>query len=110
MKKLNAQEIRIGNYVNAEVKLPSLLLHKILAMDIPEILNERAFCYGVDLTESWLLKFGFEKITDYQFRKGKRLIMKREYIFYDYGTDVKIEFVHKLQNLYFELNEDLPII
>ena len=43
----------------------------------------------IPLTEEWLLKFGFERTYNSQFRY--------------FGHYIKIKYVHELQNLYFAL-------
>ncbi len=62
----------------------------------------------IPLTEEWLLRMGFE-VYEFdngepnQYRFKSRLIVIREDSFCDYGTNVKIKYVHQLQNLYFAL-------
>lgn len=66
------------------------------------------------LTEELLLKFRFEVYKsdhkESQYRYKGRLIVVIGNEFYDYGTSVKIEYVHRLQNLYFELGKELKTI
>ena len=61
----------------------------------------------IPLTEEWLLKAGAEAYEfDHkpsQYRIGDRLIVVRDGCFYEYGTNLKLEFVHRFQNLFFEL-------
>ena len=61
----------------------------------------------IQLTEEWLLKFGFEVYKfdhkENQYRFKDRLIVIRDNLFCDYGTGVIIKHVHQLQNLYFAL-------
>jgi hypothetical protein len=71
-------------------------------------------CYykPIPLTEEWLEKFGFEKYTfdmsvAPQYRWKNRLIVVRDGCFVDYALSVQLKYVHKLQNLYFELGEEL---
>ena len=63
--------------------------------------------YAIELTEEWLLKFGaikyeFEHKAS-QYRIDNMLFIIRENAFFDYGTGVKLQYVHQLQNLYFAL-------
>lgn len=59
----------------------------------------------IPLTEEWLVRFGFEvyafdhKPNQYRFKE--MLIIIRDGFFVDYGTSVKLPYVHVLQNLYF---------
>lgn len=76
----------------------------------------------IPLTEEWLLKFGFEKEFDGSFKKGfiaifidkrfnKNVFLQTSENSKDwFGVDLKIQFVHQLQNLYFALtNKELEI-
>jgi hypothetical protein len=71
----------------------------------------------IPLTEEWILKFGAEKQTQYQFVHGRfRLIWKPEYKYwYVIHNDTlhymnKIEFVHEWQNFMFVMgSEELQI-
>lgn len=86
-------------------------------------LNE---CFGIPITEEWLLKFGFEKDEDYFSKESYHLRIfeaspNRKAYFYSGNDhvsggnlDAVIMFVHQLQNIYFaltgeelELNEPL---
>lgn len=110
---MKIQELRIGNYIQRN--------------DIPctvELINgetEDVYFLGKDfyyndnvmyiepilLNQDWLLKLGFEMYEfdnkANQFRFKDRLIVYREGYLHDYGTSVKLEFVHQLQNLYFAI-------
>jgi hypothetical protein len=104
---MKPNELRLGNYFIGysnylqqwELASFGLLIEGI---EVDEII--RGF---VPLNQDWLLKFGFEMYEfdnkANQFRFKERLIVYREGFLYDYGTSVKLEFVHQLQNLYFVL-------
>jgi hypothetical protein len=104
---MKENELRIGNYFIGysnhlqqwELASFGLLIEGI---EVDEII--RGF---VPLNQDWLLKFGFEMYEfdnkANQFRFKERLIVYREGFLYDYGTSVKLEYVHTLQNLYFAL-------
>lgn len=70
--------------------------------------------FGIPLTEEWLLKFG-AIVYDFdhqpnQYRISERLFVTRDGHFYDYGANVKLLYIHQLQNLYFALTgEELTI-
>ena len=117
--KMNAKELRVGNYYNhnAEIK-------KITPNDILEVWeSERIWCKPIPLTEEWLVKLGFEKSekgsVSIQFNIGENPLTKdwimqlvwlktlpdynlEESLFYRNGFH-KLKHVHQLQNLYFAL-------
>lgn len=73
--------------------------------------------YPIDLTEDWLLKFGFEKISSNVFRRNDydvlltkietRLVICN---YMDIPPSAKLKYVHQLQNLFFALTgEELKI-
>ena len=65
---------------------------------------------GINLTEEWLAKFGATNITENQYRIKNRLFILRNGYWTDYGSSVSLQYVHKLQNLYFALTgEELAI-
>lgn len=119
MKKLTAQDLRIGNYV-----MYNGVIHTVLEIRVfnCELRNDEGYniveheeIEPIPLTEDILLKCGFEcyefdKGHPNQYRFKSRLIVIRNGYFYDYGTGIKIEFLHKLQNLYYELGNELKII
>jgi hypothetical protein len=118
-----ANELRIGNLYN-----DNGVFKKASPSTIEEVWNApRSWCKAIPLTEEWLLKFGFEKVdivltsisiaplnlpctfhlpnTPFSFCLGKLILTT--------GTGdfcVNIDYVHKLQNLYFALTgEELTI-
>ena len=104
------QELRLGNKVMHDNRLFEV---SILSDEYP-FLNTAEFgvgvvdynnIYPIPLTEDWLIRFGFIQISALEFRNKKRLIMKRGNDYYDYGTDVHIEYVHQLQNFYYALTQ-----
>lgn len=68
---------------------------------------------GIPLTEEWLLNFGFElKNNNSYFNEikygiwyNKQKIEPYEIGFYCAISDVKLDYVHELQNLYFSLTK-----
>lgn len=114
MEKLKIKELRVGNYVNAEVGLPSLQFHELLCRDFNYINYGTIEVYGIELTESILLNFGFT--TEYPTLKDKFFTIKNRFNInsFNFGTGFKlntsgcfeyksIKYVHQLQNIYFDL-------
>lgn len=133
---MKASSLRIGNIVSARHSSAFNGEWCVEADDIAS--QEEANTYGREylkpilLTEEWLIKFGFQKFEEYdfgislnkvpRFEKGSVSIMLSDGKFwyatrqYDggtsdpYGPVIEVVYVHRLQNLYFELeNEELPI-
>jgi hypothetical protein len=141
---INARELRIGNLVMVKEKVISSTMRKVIeghvvsSFDIDQIvkvhtisdlLNEQHAdnisgdiwgieyenCNGIPLTEEWLIKFGFIKISEISFHmpinEHKYFTMvysknAKKYTFpYTHGIDtlISFEYVHQLQNLYFAL-------
>lgn len=119
-------ELRIGNYVyfkhcDYDKNIPRKVNYtkdpNLLGLE--RVLVNRIEYYNIEpiqLDEEWLLKFGLEVYTfdngeKNQYRLDSRLIVIRDGFFTDYGTSVKLKYVHELQNLYFVLNKkELNII
>jgi len=119
---MKANELRVGNYVNAK---------NFHIKDIEEIsqvkcdwIRYSSLLEPIPLTEEWLLKFGFEtrKESDnfYYFGFGENPITKDWMLCLKYFKDENkfffmngfhiIKYVHQLQNLYFALTgEELQI-
>ena len=135
---MKAQELRIGNYYLQDC-LGGDISH-ITAEDILELYDDPLEDYfkPIQLTEDWLLKFGFDRRTeasdkwyvDYRvayslfgaIQCGDEFILPWDDIYYifciattndgmeSYETLTKIKYVHQLQNLYFALTgEELTI-
>lgn len=123
MQKLEATGLRIGNYVDAEIGLPSLHAHKICSKDIGSIHNGEVIVYPIPLTEEILLKCGFEKTDDYgdqKYYEPKVRGNRNYYICFDHEAisfglvsfgnctnllydDLNLQHLHQLQNLIFAL-------
>jgi hypothetical protein len=110
---MKASELRIGNFVmwsNVEIKIKSPLMMQRTYQKIKE---KRV--NPIPLTEEWLLKFGFEKSNKYRgYNKGLYLACAWEQYFTlsnNHGYIANINYVHRLQNLYFALTgKELQII
>jgi hypothetical protein len=109
---IRPEELRIGNWIsNGHTN------HAISSSwfcDYLGSLGEHMNTELIPLTEEWLVKFGFETYKfdhkENQYRLKDRLVVVRNESFYDYGSSVKVDYVHQLQNLFFALTgEELTI-
>ena len=126
---LDAKDLRIGNYLNKNLKSGNgrILTDKIGCQDIVRIYqNTGSINYEpIELTEEWLLRFGFEVDDDlgdqiyYQIpnqKNGYGICFDHDdiafYKFYGNGgenvhtlihDEEHLQYVHQLQNLYFAL-------
>ena len=100
---MKASELRICNYVTEEGRL--ILIHDGFGID-------HAHNYEpIEITEEWLLKFGFEKLYDEYFISIFNDIDVRYYYntsgsvwkFELDGNRLLIKYIHQLQNLYYAL-------
>ena len=110
---MKASELRIGNYYN-QFGNTEKVCHVVIK-NLTEAPDGQLWCKPIPLTEEWLLRMGvevyeFDNGEPNQYRLKSRLIVIRENSFCDYGSNVKIKYVHSLQNLYFALtNQELEI-
>ena len=114
---MNAQELRIGNWLHSNL---TEMDFRVTSRDILNIEGYPNTCKPIPLTEEWLLKFGFKhkkcgmcgqdqwSNMDFWYIEtisGEAIVLrgnvKQTKILYPYGTF--IEYVHSLQNLYFAL-------
>lgn len=106
------QELRLGNLIDK--------YGKPIEVDLgiwTKINNGSVIYKPIELNQDWLLKFGFEKVDNNNFKLGDYsiLITKREIRFIicnymDIPPSVKLKYVHQLQNLIFALSgEELTI-
>jgi len=111
---MNAREFRIGNYIlfNNFIQRERLVIvdgRFLLPFNETE-LEINNYYQPIPLTEEWLLKFGFEKIITFDvfptFFRNK--INVNDGIVYVCGCGFlnHIKYVHQLQNLYFDLNNE----
>jgi len=118
---MKSNELRIGNYILHEPTIDDweeiiVTLPSLLQVDI----SSESYC-GIPLTEEWLLRFGFEKLTEkgsgfkstsYTYTGKVALIVHfdgvRLSVNFWQGNEKK--YVHQLQNLYFALTgEELEL-
>lgn len=121
---MKSNEFRLGNLVN--------FLERVIVVSQPDIENmvRMEFAEGVIselyqpilLNEEWLLRFGFERTYNSQFRL--KYDLPCDFIGFDiskteeksmegfryFGHYIKIKYVHQLQNLYFALTGQELII
>lgn len=115
---MEAKELRIGNFVNLEGEIINIDLDYFYwEIEGNGLLH---LTEPIPLTEEWLLKFGAEKVT-YDDGSGYYLALRHKdfSVFYEEGWGVyldiyeviiKLEYVHKLQNIWYALtNEELKI-
>ena len=118
---METKDLRIGNYVSYLGEPQEVLgmdktqvyikpFNFVLFLDIDEV-------EPIPLTEEWLLKFGFERISGNLFGIEEYLIDVNDFSFYktpncfDSFLLANLKHVHQLQNLYFALtNEELKLI
>ena len=121
---MTANELRIGNYFEYRIqdkfdeRKDWWELSKIDPEDLSILLNNIDYDYRpIELTEEWLIKFGFQKRT--KVRDSVQYYIGLNPITHDWLFDImwlkgsdapfyrngfhKIKYVHQLQNLYFAL-------
>jgi hypothetical protein len=126
---MNANELRIGNLLlDRGSKLLRLDFwdfgkpaQRMFLADVERhpMTEDIEHCQPIQLTEDWLLKFGFEEDKNrlYTTMKGESqwyingidgCIFFSDVLEFDCVPNTKIKYVHQLQNLYFALtNEEL---
>lgn len=111
---MGANELRIGDYVKFMLNNEDYEIISIDVKDLELIEKKQGVYEPIELTEEWLLKFGFvEKIDAYFYNdyciedihNGVTWVISE----FDHITDeftaigCGIKYVHQLQNLYFAL-------
>ena len=136
---MKAQELRIGNWIRLKSKNKFYQIDS--GHDIEKIYDapENFDAVPIPLTEEWLIKFGFEKLSNIDFNeftkkvygksiiKGNELHEEKVMIILPFNVceigvynpnkdessylmDRNIECVHELQNLYFALTGEELLI
>jgi hypothetical protein len=131
---MNANELRIGNYVLYKDKIVLILgintdVFETIGSNYETVTDNNIWLSPTPpLTEEWLLKFGFDKkvypnktieysltVRDIDFLFHIRKIVSNELEFMIYAGDdgklpIKCEYVHNLQNIIFaSTGEELTI-
>ena len=111
---MKANELRIGNLVYS---LETNDVQKIIGINEEYIsIDTVTFDYlsydeitPIPLTEEWLLKFGFKYNKGFDiYQKDDFIIRRKDFVLCNIDIEVKFEYVHRLQNAYFELkNKEL---
>ena len=128
--ELSATELRIGNYITTEYlnkstfKVISIHSDRIYFESVRENFKSdtiQNYIKPIQLTEEWLVKFGFEKLTDksrgfnsnsYTYTKGISFIvhLNDKLLSVNFWKGNEKKYVHELQNLFFALTgEELTI-
>jgi hypothetical protein len=107
---MEANELRIGNWVrwNYEESSEGNVYPVEYGYELDDIKNNPNIVKPIPLTEEWLIKFGFDE----QNKTELGFWNNGDAIYFSFGSeyDVKLEYVHQLQNLYFALKgEELTI-
>ena len=111
--KMKANELRIGNFVYFDKTITHLNCGDLLQIAFEKIINPKATIKPIPLTEQWLKDFEFEQRGKRNFYvnrpmglikmdKGWGICMidSGNVLFHTFSC---IDYVHQLQNLYFEL-------
>lgn len=115
-----AKELRIGNYVfeYEDDELTNIDCWEFERARLENTPNEMNWLYPIPLTEEWLLKFGLKLNdcdnyeTEYTYRLNMPFIVldREDGYYYIDAPNMRLEYVHQLQNLYFALTgEELNI-
>lgn len=119
-------ELRIGNLVqfkNEFYHIASIGSDETIRLKCEDSTHRSYYhgtigCYKISwvqpipLTEEWFVKFGFEKTSLHYFKKDGIIILSEDDFFECLlgSVVVKLQYVHQLQNLYFNLTgEELTI-
>lgn len=100
---IKANELRIGNNIYDECG--HVIKMTIAHFDFIDFIEHNP----IPLTEEWLIKFGFENRLGFLSLGALSCVYSyEENVFYFYigkdgDNDIKVMFVHQLQNLYFAL-------
>ena len=127
---MKTTELRIGNYITTEYlnkstfKVISIHSDRIYFESVRENFKSdtiQNYIKPIQLTEEWLVKFGFEKLTDksrgfnsnsYTYTKGISFIvhLNDKLLSVNFWQGNEKKYVHELQNLFFALTgEELTI-
>lgn len=122
---IKKNELRIGNFVktdNEEVLTVMALLENdcciLQKQNMERITVMNPLINPIAMIEYWLKRLGLTKSedSDYQYCKGYMFTVshtnkfKEPGWFYEEDTGKALKYVHKLQNLYFELREEELVV
>jgi len=104
---INVNELRIGNwFIPCLFDDEQLEPRPLKARDFFALSENPNWGKPITLTEEWLLKFGFEQDKKYKYWRigGFVLNLKEDGRYYLWHIGIfPLDYVHQLQNLYFEL-------
>lgn len=116
---MKASELRIGNLIMFRNFIEPQEIHKVdskVLMKAPGDYGDFEFneyWQPIELTEEWLVKFGFEKDGSFTLNKLKLINCNNNYFipFFNHSKSLNdVKYVHQLQNLYFALTgEELTL-
>ena len=124
---IQANELRIGNWVGIQETalhadgcnyLEAIFQIKELKKDVAQFKGFHTEEYykdlkGIPLTEEWLVRLGFKKISPHGSIWKLGNFHVQDFIqlgIYECNNHVKIKYIHQLQNLYFALTgEELKL-
>lgn len=110
---MNPQELRIGNTI-----LRNGIVVTVDYQTFRDVEKYPDQYQGIELTEEWLIKFGFQKINKNVFRieEDYEVTVKEDKVrffictYMDYPPSVSIKYAHQLQNLFYSLcGEELQL-
>ncbi len=96
---LDAKDLRIGNLTTNA----GGIIIKITPEKISDLSNKLIILNPIELTEEWLLRFALIKDNGYPYKFLDGFIKMRngEYFFKYHNLDIKLNYVHNLQNLHY---------
>jgi hypothetical protein len=111
---MDAKELRVGNYLLQTNQIDYDTLGHKRYPDSVITVGKHLFTYEdedikpIPLTEEWLVRFGFEKVSGWDDYKGwikDYVELECDSYGFDYvnNIDKEVKHVHQLQNLYFAL-------
>ncbi len=108
---MKANELRIGNIITNTIDKE---VFPCQLGDIENIINGWTSYEPIPLTEEWLNRFGFEKTGNYKHTKRMFSVVlwitEADYFFHWTEGNTRIQHVHELQNLYFDITgEELEL-
>ena len=110
-------EIRLGNifyHIKEEIHYGTYYVCEITKDGVVNE-NGKLIPYNeiepIPLTEEWLLRFGFKQLDKYTWLKNGWFVYnrKRGFVTGSKKREIKLSFVHKLQNWYYLTGEELTI-
>ena len=106
---LDAKDLRIGNLIKWITTNTVEVVQEINSCGKYHLINNVQITDAepIELTEEWLLRFGLTKHNGYpyKFLDGFIKIRNGEYFFKYHNLDIKLNYVHNLQNLHYVITQ-----